>query len=182
MYHFNKWVNTIYSVASGSRTRRNLLTPFGALFFSAFVLGYLFLALLADSFLGFPKFPDIPYNYIIGIPVFLAGFLLSTVCIVYFAVSKGTPVPLNPPPRLITRGPYSFCRNPMVTGLIAMFSGLGIFWSSVSLTFILTPVFVLLNVMELKNIEEPELLKRFGKEYEQYKKRVPMFIPGIKTK
>ncbi len=31
-------------------------------------------------------------------------------------------------------------------------------------------------------IEEPELEKRFGKEYLEYKKRVPMFIPKIKIK
>jgi len=35
-------------------------------------------------------------------------------------------------------------------------------------------------VLELKMVEEPELEKRFGKEYLEYKKRVPMFIPWFK--
>ena len=35
------------------------------------------------------------------------------------------------------------------------------------------------NTIELKIIEEPELEKRLGKEYLEYKKRTPMFIPHL---
>jgi protein-S-isoprenylcysteine O-methyltransferase Ste14 len=41
-----------------------------------------------------------------------------------------------------------------------------------------TPLYVLLNVWELKNIEEPELVKRLGDEYIDYRRNTPMFIPG----
>lgn len=50
---------------------------------------------------------------------------------------------------------------------------------SISLVFIFTPLFILLNVLELKAIEEPELEKRLGKVYVEYKKGVPMFIPSL---
>jgi protein-S-isoprenylcysteine O-methyltransferase Ste14 len=33
-----------------------------------------------------------------------------------------------------------------------------------------------------QRVEEPELELRFGKEYLEYKKRVPMFIPGLKRR
>jgi protein-S-isoprenylcysteine O-methyltransferase Ste14 len=36
--------------------------------------------------------------------------------------------------------------------------------------------------MEIKYIEEPELEKRLGKDYIEYKKRVPRFFPKIKRK
>jgi protein-S-isoprenylcysteine O-methyltransferase Ste14 len=65
----------------------------------------------------------------------------------------------------------------MLTGLFFLLFGLGILYNSISLFFIFTPIFILLNVLELKAIEEPELEKRFGKEYLEYKKKVPMFIP-----
>jgi len=42
-----------------------------------------------------------------------------------------------------------------------------------------TPLFILLNFLELKAIEEPELEKRLGKNYSKYKKRVSMFIPKL---
>jgi len=37
-----------------------------------------------------------------------------------------------------------------------------------ALTFIMTPLFVLISILEFKYIEEPELTKRFGKEYAEY--------------
>jgi hypothetical protein len=70
----------------------------------------------------------------------------------------------------------------MLMGLFVFLFGLGVLFRSISLVFIFTPLFVLLNALELKAIEEPELEKRFGKEYVEYKKRVPMFIPRLKKR
>jgi len=42
-----------------------------------------------------------------------------------------------------------------------------------------TALFVLINVWELKAIEEPELIKRLGDEYIEYRRQTPMFIPGL---
>jgi len=94
---------------------------------------------------------------------------------------KGTPVPLNPPPKLVDTGPYAYIRNPMLSGLFILLFGLGFLFNSFSLVFIFTPLFILLNVLELKAIEEPELEKRLGQEYFEYKKMVPMFIPRLKA-
>ena len=99
---------------------------------------------------------------------------------VHFIKVRGTPVPFNPPPKLVTTGPYARARNPMLTGLFIFLLGLGILFGSISLIFIFTPLFVLLNVLELRAIEEPELEKRLGTEYIEYKKRTPMFIPRLK--
>jgi len=53
---------------------------------------------------------------------------------------------------------------------------------SISLLFIFTPLFILFNVWEIKAIEEPELERRLGKEYLEYKTKVPGFIPRLKGK
>jgi len=45
------------------------------------------------------------------------------------------------------------------------------------LIFILTPLFILLNILYLKTIEEKEMEKKFGQQYLKYKESVPMFIP-----
>ena len=57
--------------------------------------------------------------------------------------------------------------------------GIGFWISSFSLIVIFTPLFILANYLELKLIEEPELEKRLGEKYVEYKKRTPMFIPGL---
>ncbi len=89
-------------------------------------------------------------------------------------------MPFNPPPKLITNGLYAYVRNPMLLGLFIFMLGLGVLFGSLSLIFIFTPLFIVLNVLYLKAIEEKELEKKFGKEYLEYKKRVPMFIPKPK--
>jgi protein-S-isoprenylcysteine O-methyltransferase Ste14 len=70
----------------------------------------------------------------------------------------------------------------MLLGLFIFMLGLGILFSSLSLIFIFTPLFIVLNVLYLKAVEEKELEKKFGEEYLEYKKRVPMFIPKFRKR
>jgi protein-S-isoprenylcysteine O-methyltransferase Ste14 len=70
---------------------------------------------------------------------------------------KGTPAPFNLPPELVTAGPHAYMRNPMLSGIFILLFGLGFAFRLISLIFICTPLFILINVMELKAIEESEL-------------------------
>jgi protein-S-isoprenylcysteine O-methyltransferase Ste14 len=94
-----------------------------------------------------------------------------------FFNSEGTPVPFNPPPKLVDTGPYTRVRNPMVSGVLITLFGVGVLLKSISLTFIFSPVLFVFVYIELKVIEEPELELRLGESYREYKKRVPMFFP-----
>jgi protein-S-isoprenylcysteine O-methyltransferase Ste14 len=70
----------------------------------------------------------------------------------------------------------------MLTGVFALLFGFGIFFESVFLLFVFTPLFVAVNYWELKAIEEPELEKRLGQEYVEYRKMTPMFFPRFGSK
>ena len=70
----------------------------------------------------------------------------------------------------------------MITGLFLLMLGLGVLFGSLSLIFIFTPLFIVFNVLYVKAVEEKEMEKKFGEEYVEYKKKVPMFIPGLKTR
>ena len=87
-------------------------------------------------------------------------------------------MPFNPPPALVKSGPYAFIRNPMLTGVFIAMFGLGLLFDSIALTLIFTPLFILLNLYEIKNIEEPELERRLGSAYVEYMNRVPRFFPS----
>ena len=78
---------------------------------------------------------------------------------------------------MVKTGPYLYVRNPMLTGVFLILFGVGFGVNSVSLVFFFTPLYVLINVWELKKIEEPELVKRLGDEYIEYRRHTPMFIP-----
>jgi len=60
--------------------------------------------------------------------------------------------------------------------------GVGILLNSISVIFIFKPLFVCLNIIYLKTIEEKEMEKKFGEAYLKYKESVPMFIPRFRSK
>lgn len=179
---WNKIVNTLYKVTTSSRKVRAIYTPIGLLFFSAFVLLFVIASLALDKILKFPMLLPSSANIIISIPILIIGLFMISWSMITFLRVKGTPVPFNPPPKLVSNGPYAYMRNPMLTGLFITLFGCGIYFNSISLAFIFTPFFIICNLIEIKYIEEPELGKRLGKEYLEYKKKVPRFIPRIRTK
>ena len=65
----------------------------------------------------------------------------------------------------------------MTAGLFMTMFGAGVYFGSITSMLIFTPLYILIHYIHLKHIEEPELEKRLGKEYIEYKKRVPMFFP-----
>ena len=65
----------------------------------------------------------------------------------------------------------------MILGWIIMLFGVGLLLGSIPLIVIFPPLFILLNVLYLKMVEEKELEKKFGQEYLKYKESVSMFIP-----
>ena len=130
-----------------------------------------------DSAFGFPELFSGISGTIIGIVFLLPGLALWIWCVVWFLNARGTPVPFNPPRELVTGGPYTWSRNPMLIGVFAFLFGIGFLLHSVSMVFVWTPVFVIFNVLELKLVEEPELERRFGESYIEYRRRVPMFVP-----
>ena len=177
-----KLIDLLYKVAIGSKNVRNLLTPVGAIFFAFFITLFILLALQLDRLLGLAGLISRPYNIILSLPLFFAGLSLIGWSVVHFLKVKGTPVPFNPPPKLVADGPYAHTRNPMLSGVFISLFGLGILIGSLSITFIFTPLFIALNVWELKAIEEPELAKRLGEAYLDYKDKTPMFIPNFRQK
>lgn len=175
----DRWIRGIFSVASGSRKVRLILTPLGALAFFSFAALFVLAAWAVDLWLALPR--PIPEGWRLGaaIPFLVGGLLMIGWCNLHFARAKGTPVPLNPPVRLIDTGPYAVTRNPMLTGLFAVMFGVGVAMDSLSLMVLFTPLFALLNALEIRFIEEPELELRLGEPYREYRRRVPMFIPRI---
>jgi protein-S-isoprenylcysteine O-methyltransferase Ste14 len=178
----NKWIEFLHRVVTGSKRVRTLLTPVELLFFLALIGLFVALSFYVDHLFAFPELATDPWHVVIAAPILAIGVFLMLWSSYHFLRIRGTPVPFNPPPKLVTTGPYAYARNPMMTGLFITLFGLGIWCRSISLVFIFSPLFVLLSAWELKAIEEPELEKRLGKEYIEYKKRVPMFFPWMKPR
>ncbi len=173
------WIDVVHRAATGTRRTRTLLTPVGVAIFGAFVAVFVLAALWVDRLLGLPGLLPEAARPPVSIPLMAVGLAVTAWSGFHFLRVRGTPVPFNPPPRLVTTGPYRYARNPMLTGVFIFVLGLGLWVDSFALVLLFTPLFVLFNVWELKQVEEPELVRRLGDEYVAYRRRTPMFIPGL---
>ncbi len=173
-----RWIHLLHRAATGTRKTRTLLTPVGVTVFALFTALFVLAAMGLDRLLGLPDPLPEGWRLPVSIPLMAVGLAFTAWSALHFLRVKGTPVPFNPPPVVVRTGPYRYARNPMLTGVFLFLFGLGFAVSSVSLVFFFTPLYIAFHVWELKQIEEPELVKRLGEEYIEYRKRTPMFIPG----
>ena len=164
----------------GDPRKRWILTPLGPAIFFGFIAALIALSVWIDRLLRLPKFPSSEISLIFSLPVLVVGIGVMLWALLHFALAKGTPVPFNPPRRLVTSGPYAYVRNPMYAGAFIALIGVGFLLRSIALIFGLVPLLILIINWLLRAVEEPELEKRLGDDYLQYKHRKPRFIPRIK--
>jgi protein-S-isoprenylcysteine O-methyltransferase Ste14 len=179
---FERIAKSIFRTATGDPNKRWLLTPLVGFIFFCF-LALLYLASLGmDRWLGFPSIIYLPWTLIIGYILLIPGAILWAWTAILFFDARGTPVPINPPQELVTTGIYSFSRNPMQTGIYLVFLGIGLLSGSLALTFIFTPLLIILMTIYVKKVEEKELEMQFGQQYLDYKKKVGLYLPSILSK
>ena len=89
---------------------------------------------------------------------------------------RGTLAPWDPTQHLVAVGPYRYLRNPMISGVAAVLTGLALLTGSWVLALWLV-TFIAVNSAYFVLVEEPGLERRFGEPYRDYKARVPRWIP-----
>jgi protein-S-isoprenylcysteine O-methyltransferase Ste14 len=89
-----------------------------------------------------------------------------------FAVAgQGTPAPVDAPKHLVVRALYRFVRNPMYVGIQLVLTGESAAFRSLRILIYAAIVFVFFSLFVIL-YEEPALTRKFGAEYEQYKRSV----------
>ena len=122
------------------------------------------------------QFPNI-LQFICGLIVLLGGMLLSGWSMgLFYKIGKGTLAPWAAPKHLVVQGPYKFVRNPMIIGVILILLAEALLLNT-RYIFYWAVVFFILNNIYFHYFEEKQLEKTFGKEYLDYKKKVPMWWP-----
>lgn len=138
------------------------------------------LFLLFSIWTGLPwlfLYPLSLFSLFVGIfPITIGIFMMYKTIRAFASVGKGTLSPKAPTQHFVAVGLYRYMRNPMILGGLLVLLGEAFIFGS-SLIFVWCGFFGVLNHFWFINREEPDLERRFGAEYRQYKHNVPRWIP-----
>ncbi|CAN7693161.1 isoprenylcysteine carboxylmethyltransferase family protein [Mesorhizobium amorphae] len=90
----------------------------------------------------------------------------------------GTPAPVAPTERLVVGGIYRHVRNPMYVAVLSIILGQALLFSSWAV-FGYGIVAAAAMVSFVRLYEEPTLARRYGAEYEAYRRAVPGWLPRL---
>ncbi len=117
----------------------------------------------------------------VGLLLIAVGLVLMIITIRSFAaIGKGTLAPWNPTRQLVVEGVYRHVRNPMISGVFFVLLGEAVSTASLPL-FGWAAFFITINMIYMPLVEEPGLVKRFGNDYEEYRRNVPRWIPRVRA-
>jgi protein-S-isoprenylcysteine O-methyltransferase Ste14 len=117
---------------------------------------------------------------IVGVVLIAAGLgvLLHTFWR-FVAEGVGTPTPLAPPERLVVGGVYRYVRNPMYVATAAVIAGQGLLLAQPVL-LAGAAAYLATFALFVRRHEEPLLARRFGAQYDAYRRAVPGWWPRLR--
>lgn len=137
------------------------------------IFPYLFIKL--NQFLGLPTLRFLPLQ-ILGVGFIILGLATySSLTLIFHLFGEGTPMPTEPPKKIVIEGLYKHSRNPMYLCHLIIFLGDFLLFGS-SLLIVYLILFWLSANLIVGRWEEPDLKRRFGKEYSDYCHRVPRWF------
>ncbi len=111
--------------------------------------------------------------FVIAIPAF-ADFLAR-----FVREGHGTPAPIAPTRRLVVGGVYRRVRNPAYIAVIAMLVGQALFFGNLGVLEYALAVAIGFHLF-VTLYEEPTLRRTFGRDYQDYCRSVPRWIPRLR--
>lgn len=110
-----------------------------------------------------------------GAPIALAGFALIGLTLALFRRFRTHPEPWEPDTALIEAGPFRVSRNPMYLGMALASAGIALFFESIAGFLLIAGVVILIDRFVIAR-EEAYLQRRFGAEYDAYRRRARRWL------
>lgn len=127
---------------------------------------------VVDSISGVPAFAS-PFVTVAALLLLALGFFVRGWATVYFYTHKMRVISLKPP--LLTSGPYRLSRDPLyLGGNVFIFFGAALFLGSPTALFATAIHLPLMDRFVRR--EEEQLERKFGEDWQSYKKRVRRWL------
>jgi protein-S-isoprenylcysteine O-methyltransferase Ste14 len=117
---------------------------------------------------------------VLGGILLIAGLIALLSAFVRFVVEGlGTPAPVAAPERLVVGGVYRYVRNPMYVAVLAAIVGQALLLGRLVLLLYAAGTWLVVAAF-VRFYEEPTLTRRFGADYEAYRRAVPAWRPRLR--
>lgn len=115
-----------------------------------------------------------------GVLLVALGLFVAGWAVLGFVIEgRGTPAPYDPPRRLVSGRLYARVRNPMYLGGTLILVGEAVLFRSYALLAYAALVWLGWHLFVVL-YEEPTLRRRFGAAYDEYRARVPRWLPRLR--
>jgi len=132
-----------------------------------------------NSLLHLPVYQSVLFQVAGFLFVLSGGLLLICSTYLFAKLGKGgSPLPFDPPKKLVIEGIYKYIRNPMFTASALIWLGEFLFFGSI-LLLPYAVVWIVANHLHLIFQDEKWLEQRYGEEYLEYKKKTPRYMPKL---
>ncbi len=146
---------------------------------SIILIVFPYLITLLEGKLGITRFA-FPLQKPVSVIIFVA---ISSIGVysayIMSRIGKGTPLPLDHAKNLVILGPYAWVRNPMAVSGVGQGLAVALFLGS-PLVALYALMGSLIWQLIFRPLEENDLLRRFGSEYENYCGKVRCWTPRTK--
>ena len=120
------------------------------------------------------------YMQVLGGLLLVAGLIALVWAFVRFVVEGfGTPAPVAAPERLVVGGVYRYVRNPMYVAVLVSIVGQALLLGQLVLLLYAGAAWLAVAAF-VRFYEEPTLTRRFGADYETYRRAVPAWWPRLR--
>src|SRR5918911_592460 len=117
---------------------------------------------------------------VLGVMLLVAGLIVLVQAFARFVVEGlGTPAPIAAPERLVVGGLYRYVRNPMYVAVLAAIVGQALLLGQLGLLLYAAALW-LISAAFVRWYEEPTLTRRFGADYEPYRRGGPAWGPRLR--
>ncbi len=147
----------------------------GILFVAVVFFGLPRAFIALNGILGWPEFTSAPTQGLGWLLILAGSAALVVASRLFRRLGDGTPVPVDPPKRLVVDGLFRYSRNPIYVGDLVILLGIFLARGQLALLLYAGIFFVFLHLWLLHR-EEPVLQRRFGEEWTRYSVRVPRWI------
>jgi protein-S-isoprenylcysteine O-methyltransferase Ste14 len=122
--------------------------------------------------------PDWVIARVAGGILIAAGLVPIAASFAAFVQARGTPVPAASPSSLVVSGFYRYVRNPIYVGFLIILAGQALLLGSRAMVEYAAAAWCV-GAGAVRWYEEPVLKRKFGSEYEAYRRAVRAWIPRL---